>query len=339
MNNYVSSLEIEIKKLINLSNNYINGGYKEKKYTTWHIIELNDFNIIETVKNKILLPNLIDMFINNNEKENINYILLTNKDYLDFKFFLEDKYIKSKEIIQKFSKKKNKDIDKLYFHISNQPISNLYRQIGNNSNFNKKKLHFDNFIMDLSKYYYNPFGLWISCGTSWIEYSESFNKQAHDFIYNVRLNNNYKNKVKKITTKSSFSKFAKKYNNKNAKNLANTIEWKKVKNDFDGLIICPYNLENFNKYITNLEDNNINKLFSHYLLESIFKQEILKEKYNLRNEWQRYWDVQSGVIWNPDDIIDEIELIAYWNNDNKEWIKPDKNFQYRIIKPNKNKRS
>ena len=30
MNNYVSSLEIEIEKLINLSNSYINGGYKEK---------------------------------------------------------------------------------------------------------------------------------------------------------------------------------------------------------------------------------------------------------------------------------------------------------------------
>ena len=95
---------------------------------------------------------------------------------------------------------------------------------------------------------------------TWIEFSESFNKN-HDFIYNVRLNNNYKNKVKKITTKSSFSKFAKKYNNKYAKNLANTIDWKKVKNDFDGLIICPYNLQNFNKYITNLENNNINKLF------------------------------------------------------------------------------
>ena len=58
-----------------------------KKKITWHIIDLNDFNIIETVKNKILLPNLINMFINNNEKDNINYILLTNKDYLEFKFF------------------------------------------------------------------------------------------------------------------------------------------------------------------------------------------------------------------------------------------------------------
>ena len=37
---------------------------------------------------------------------------------------------------------------------------------------------------------------------------------------------------------------------------------------------------------------------------------------------------------SPEDVISEIELIAYWNNNKKEWVKPDKKFEFRIIKPN-----
>ena len=236
--------------------------------------------------------------------------------------------------MEEFSKK-NKKIDKLYYHISSIPIFNLINQKENYKRFGGKK-NFNNFQIDNLDYSNNPGGLWISCGTSWLDYTRDYKVRDgfYDFIYSIRLNKKYKNKIKKISTKSSFSKFATKYNNKNATKLSDTIDWKKVKNDFDGLIICPYNYENFNSYVNNLKNIGVFREFSHYLINSIFKKEALKKKYNLRNEWQSYWRIQSGVIWSPEDVISEIELIAYWNNNKKEWVKPDKKFEFRIIKPN-----
>ena len=285
-NKHIPSIDIEIQKLINLSEYYINGGYKEKKYVIWYVIDYNNLEIKKIIKNKIFLKEQIKNIKNLNEKSgHINNLLLIDKDYINFINYNETKYLKSKEIMEEFSKKNKKKIDKLYYHISSKPIFNLINQKENYNRFGGKK-NFNNFQIDLLDYSNIPYGLWISCGTSWLDFYNNSRYSNHDFIYSIRLNKKYNNKIKKISTKSSFSKFATKYNNKNATKLSDTIDWKKVKNDFDGLIIC-YNYENFNSYINNLDSIGIQKFYYHYLIDPYLK-ESFKEKYKLRNEWQRY---------------------------------------------------
>ena len=192
-NKYIPSIDIEIQKLINLSEYYINGGYKEKKYVIWYVIDYNNLEIIKIIKNKIFLKEQIKNIKNLNEKSgHINNLLLIDKDYINFNNFLETKYLKSKEIMEEFSKKNKKKIDKLYYHISRKPIFNLINQKENNKRIGGIK-NFNNFQINIPDYSNNPRGLWISCGTSWLDYTYSNDFGDPDFIYSIRLNTYYNN--------------------------------------------------------------------------------------------------------------------------------------------------
>ena len=107
----------------------------------------------------------------------------------------------------------------------------------------------------------------------------------------------------------SFVNFINKYKKSNIK-IHDILDWKQVKKDYDGIIICP----NLHKQIF----GNTKSLLDIYEDENIIQKNIL-EKYGKNwyeeliflSEWFRYWK-QEGVIWRPSGIKD-IRLIDKLN--------------------------
>ena len=160
-----------------------------------------------------------------------------------------------------------------------------------------------------SNLYYNPKGLWISCSSSWLKFSlyasqPYYNSKWLDakYIYKVDIN---PEKILRINKVNQLIDFHIKYLKKNNKFQ---IDWKKVKKDYDGIIICPYLgykiwkdkdtlrkyfYENQQQYILNIIGNDIKKYHQIYL------------------EWYRHWETGTGVIWRKSSIknIEEIKLL------------------------------
>ena len=95
--------------------------------------------------------------------------------------------------------------------------------------------------------YYNPHGLWFSCGASWIDFFKPSkgNKNIEinawtlsTYIYEIKINDT---NILKINNLDEFKEFIYKYrfNDKNV-NIRNVMDWKRIKNDYSGIVICPY---------------------------------------------------------------------------------------------------
>ena len=174
-----------------------------------------------------------------------------------------------------------------YFHISNKPIDEVINT----------KNEENSTIMIYGNVLYNPKGLWLSCGTSWINFIiEKFftNKYIFvNFIYEIKIN---KNDIKVINNKKEFNRFTKKYLNKKITSIKNVLDWKKIKKQYKGLIICPHLQNVFYEY----------SFIRPELLKNI--KSLLNKKPKIRSGWYSGWDVASGVIWNPESIIDVIKI-------------------------------
>lgn len=199
-----------------------------------------------------------------------------------------------------------------YFKISSNMTKKLYHH---SINFIKK---IDNNFMINQKYgnhkiYYNPGGLWLSCGNSWIKYCNN----NFDILNNKWLFSTYLYEVK-ITEKvlyindiKEFSNFINKYKKIKIILANDTIDWIKIKNDYSGLIICPYLGDK-------IWGKNSNKKFydnSVYDVTQYFNNIIgneWKDSIKYLAEWYRHWDTASGVIWNTNGISD-MRLIQKFN--------------------------
>jgi hypothetical protein len=200
-----------------------------------------------------------------------------------------NKIHKNKKVIQDIEFL-NENYKNKFIHMSYTPlnISELY-------NLNKQNTPLYS-IIDSNPIYDNPYGFWISCGTSWIKwiYYTSYYEPLvleDKFIYEIIID---ENNVLKINNLKELLKFQKKYGIYSEKK-GYTIDWKVVKKDYDGLIICPYlgdkiwnNMDSpalfdlppeANKYIKNALGKNIIKYPKLYL------------------EWYRHWETSTGVIW------------------------------------------
>lgn len=224
------------------------------------------------------------------EKKNYNKAI---KEYDD-----EIKNIKKKyKLLDKFDEK----YDKSFIHISNIPIS-----IDTLKNTNKNN---NSRFMEGSTVYYNPKGFWVSCGTSfyrWLLYIKSYDNPWLDFryVYKVDINKSSILYIKKLDELINFHKKFSSFKNKKYK-----INWREVKKEYDGLIICPYlghkiwgKDPTLNVYLNPDVSDYIEKTLGDDI--SKYPQFFL--------EWYRHWDAGSGVIWRNSGIK-KISLIYQSN--------------------------
>jgi len=230
---------------------------------------------------------VIDVFLNSivwvEETE-----LLTNK--YRYKIVNEKKI---RDIMNENYKKINKIIKENntngYYHLSMKPLSTLI------DTSEKGTTYIGN-----TNLYYHPVGLYFSCGIKYFEKEKSLH---YSYIYELKFNKS----VLQITSFKSFVDFINKYKYPQSKiKIHNILDWKQIKKDYDGIIICP----DLHKQIF----GNTKQLLDIYQDENIIQKNILKEhgknwyeKLILLSEWFRNWKPE-GVVWRPTGIK-EIRLI------------------------------
>jgi hypothetical protein len=194
-----------------------------------------------------------------------------------------------------------KQIDKKYknnfIHVSQTKLTldNLF----NTNNQKETRYGGNNYV------YFNPEGLWISCGSSWYKYLVSENEYFMDWLnfkytYDIEID---KTNVLHIKTLKGLIKFHYKYINKNDYHILN---WNKIKDKYDGLIICPFlGYKIWKKYQPDLH---IHKNTTKYINQSIGKN--LKKYPSFFLEWYRHWEAGTGVIWKKN-AVKKFNLIKF----------------------------
>jgi len=175
-----------------------------------------------------------------------------------------------------------------YYHLSTKPLEKLIDTSKEGTTY-----------VGNTNLYYHPIGLYVSCGNKYFE-----EKSIHyTYVYELILNNT----VLKINNLSEFIDFINtfKYSDSTIK-IYNVLNWKKIKNIYDGIIIC--------SNLTNKIFGDTKSLLDIYEDETIIQNKInelygnqWKKKLVLLSEWYRHWR-SEGVIWRPSAVKD-IKLI------------------------------
>lgn len=163
--------------------------------------------------------------------------------------------------------------------------------------------------------YYNPLGLWFSCDASWVDLwkptkgnnNVEINKWTlSSYIYEIKINGS---NILQINNLEEFKEFIYKYRIKDIKNIniRNVMDWKRIKEDYSGIVICPYLGER-------LFGKNANEIGLRGTPENItnFYKKLLGPSYYdhilFLSEWYRHWEAGTGVIWNLAGIKDIVLL-------------------------------
>lgn len=147
--------------------------------------------------------------------------------------------------------------------------------------------------------YHNPIGLWISCSSAWLDWlgfgCNAWLKKTI-YTYEVAIN---KDTVLRINNLLQFKKFAKKYQKQELTSIREMIDWPSVKNDYDGLIICPY----LGEKIWKMKDPSsfyINDQTIDYIETALDAKAFDIDAFAY--EWYRHWETDTGVIWRSSGI-------------------------------------
>jgi len=220
----------------------------------------------------------------------------------------------------KLDEKIHKTIDdKLLEKLSKKNISSIKKVIKSQESYSKKYYHTSTTIFPYpieDKYtdnsswlgkglYKNPRGIWIGCGTSWYKFiTDKPNPWSlGTYLYEVEISDS----VMRISSLQEFKSFINKYKKEEPK-INDVINWKKVKKEYDGLVICPY-----------LGNIIWGKKANTYGLwgESEYFDDLIKNKFHKLSEWYRHWEEGSGVIWRPSTGLQKISLIKKLNTFDK----------------------
>lgn len=157
--------------------------------------------------------------------------------------------------------------------------------------------------------YHNPNGIWVSCGLSWIDYAShwKYNQWCiSTYVYEITLDDT----ILKISTVEELKKFINHYKKDNMK-IYDVIDWKKVRKELSGLVICPY-LGNkiwgkrANKFGIYGPENKTQQ-YIEKLVGNKWKNDIF-----FTAEWYRHWEAGTGIIWS-NNAIKEVRLIKKLN--------------------------
>lgn len=116
-------------------------------------------------------------------------------------------------------------------------------------------------------------GLWYAFGNDWIGFSQSVPHRLSMFIHEIKID---LNKILILKNKQETENFERDYGLKrdiNSEKYEVIIDWQKVSRDYSGI--------------------EIHKEALHYI------------------DWQEYWDLASGCIWNQDALKDSKLLYVY----------------------------
>jgi hypothetical protein len=153
--------------------------------------------------------------------------------------------------------------------------------------------------------YFNPSGLWVSCGSAWIDFIGSggaVNRWAMaQYVYSVRVQDT----VRQIHSIDEFKQFVKEYKKPNdVIKINDTMDWDRIKEKYDGLIICPYLGDE-------LWGGNANRMSMYgdpVSIENYFKKLLGDVEWmnnpTVLSEWYRHWETATGVIWRDHGIRD-----------------------------------
>jgi len=194
-----------------------------------------------------------------------------------------------------------------------------------------------------SPIFMNPKGFWFSMGDKWantfgscsekmkmdklthekIVEAYNLNIKPHiitkvvDFSYRFIPNHIYtvnidKLNVKRIASCADLHAFEAEYSKQNPTSIADSLDWKRIKADWDGLILQPwkgikcvpyYKQEKLTptkhtKKSKSSKSHITYKSFNNSIIESFSDAVVGKVKLeDVRSLWQLHWDEDSGVIW------------------------------------------
>jgi hypothetical protein len=155
--------------------------------------------------------------------------------------------------------------------------------------------------------YQNPYGLWFSCGDEWMKYSKKYELSSwnmYTYLYEIKISQN----VLKINNLKEFKNFINKYKNIGDElTFDNVINWVSVKNDYDGLLICPYlGNEIWGDRANEISLRGDKHLINNYIVKAVGNK--WKKNIYFLAEWYRHWETATGVVWNSKGIV-ELNLI------------------------------
>ena len=150
--------------------------------------------------------------------------------------------------------------------------------------------------------YHKPQGLWISCGTSWLDHVEKTYSNPNKYnLFSYTYKIEVYDTVKIISEKEELHKFIKKFKKKpDDIRLYDIIDWDKVKAEHTGLIITPHlgsKLWRDSQDSMRIHGAESAHDFFSDLLGQKWKNNML-----LLSEWYRSWECASGVIWSLNGI-------------------------------------
>ena len=206
-------------------------------------------------------------------------------------------------LLQKLSKKndakikrtisKQKNFKNKYYHVATRSFKNIEDKDKDKTSWLGNGL------------YTNPRGVWISCGMAWQKYigNEPNPWSLATYVYQVIPSNT----ILKISSLDELKKFINEYKKKDIK-IHDTLDWNRVKKDYDGLIICPY----LGDKIWGKHANKFGMIGNKKQIEEYIQKVVGTNKWKnsifFLAEWYRHWEEASGVIWKKDGISD-IRLI------------------------------
>lgn len=250
-----------------------------------------------------------------NEITELKSILKTSKNKVDtVKIIEQPSYLFFSD--EKLFKIANKNVRDTQKFINKHKLKNLFLHFSLNK-IEKFDSKLDSSKNKSNNLYYKPKGLWISHGSSWLDYIESNIKIANEtnlfgYIYKIDIFDS----IKLITNKDDLFKFIKLYKKKpNDIKIYDIMDWDRIKKDFDGLIITPW----LGDKIWHLSSSENMEIIGGEIVHDFFVDLIgskWKNNMMLLSEWYRKWNCASGVIWNTKgiascDLIKQIDFSKY----------------------------
>ena len=232
-----------------------------------YFIPMNDWDSSE----------LKDIFKRDIEDKKNKYGLATIKEFEEWKKEYYEDFMDKYKQLKKFVKKQDKTV---YIHLS-QNIEDKIKMA-------KKNKSVSNPVGEIP---FNPPGIWFACDLAWLDFVKKHIVDKESYFFrldwipkNAYIINIDELNIKKIETCKELVKFSKKY----MTNDGNYLDRKRIKNDFDGLLICPY---------LGLECNDYMKKNKNYfgLIEDYFLGKVSQKDRDIL--WSFSWDAASGVVF------------------------------------------
>ncbi len=191
-----------------------------------------------------------------------------------------------------------------YYNVGIEPIQYIRNDYLNNESWLGSNL------------YHNPHGLWFGCGTDWqrfTNYPSQWSFSTH--LYEIELADS----VKKISSVKELEKFINEFKNNENLTITNVLDWNKIKEKYDGMVICPYlGNELWGPHANSMGLNGDAQAINEYILK--IAGDGWKDNILFLAEWYRHWETGSGVIWRDSGVKDFklVERLTTFDNLNLE---------------------